>query len=63
MKCLGLPTRAKVVPSAPPNLVIVNRPLNVGRGFLNVDQLVETLQVRRSLWLCLRAGLRGRHCC
>jgi len=42
MRCLDLPTRARVFPRHP-NLVIVDRPLVVGRGFLNRQQIVQRL--------------------
>lgn len=44
MHCLGLPAHAKVS-ARQPQLVVINRPYPVGRGFLNVDQMVKTLQV------------------
>ena len=44
MQCLNLPTQARVFPHRP-NLVIVQRPFTVGRGFLNIAQVVRTLQV------------------
>lgn len=46
MRCLDLPTRARVFPRHP-NLVIVDRPLVVGRGFLNRQQIVQRLAVTR----------------
>ena len=45
MQCLNLPTQARVFPHRP-NVVIVQRPFTVGRGFLNIAQVVRTLQVR-----------------
>ena len=47
MRCLDLPTRARVFPRHP-NLVIVDRPLTVGRGFLNRAQILQRLQVART---------------
>lgn len=48
MKCLQLPTRAGIRPKHPRVLIVV-RPLSVGRGFLNLQDMQSVVQVNECL--------------
>lgn len=45
MKCMGLPTDL-VAKTERPYLLFINRPLDTGRGFLNLDKIVTHVRVR-----------------
>ncbi|KAK9814303.1 hypothetical protein WJX72_003660 [[Myrmecia] bisecta] len=46
-QCIGLPSDL-VAPVSHPNVVIVNRPYQVGRGFLNIQEAVQLLKANIS---------------
>ena len=48
MDCVRLPAEM-IAPTQPINVVIVNRPYNAGRGFLNAPEAVTTMQARALL--------------
>ena len=50
MGCVNLP-HDPVAPALKPNVLIINRPVNKGRGFLNIAETVTSLKVSASLLL------------
>ena len=48
MACVKLPSN-ETAPTQPVNVVIVNRPYNAGRGFLNAPEAVTTMRVSLSV--------------
>ena len=45
MQCVRLPDD-HVAPAVNPNVLIINRPVNQGRGFLNIAETVSSIAVR-----------------
>ena len=56
MGCVNLP-HDPVAPALKPNVLIINRPVNKGRGFLNIAETVSSLKVKPlPTWSCWCRG-------
>ena len=58
LQCVKLPTHV-VAPADKPNIAIVNRPYDAGRGFLNLDEVAAHIEV--SAAACTPPPAAGRH--
>ncbi len=58
LQCVKLPTHV-VAPADKPNIAIVNRPYDAGRGFLNLDEVAAHIEV--SAAACIPSPAAGCH--